>query len=109
MFEFQLVVRDRSFSYTVYTTWSVDKSDMSWLKTEKWRAIRGMALLALVFCLHFTAYNGLGSLQSSLNREEGMGVTTQALVYACFVISSFYIPRQVLHSNKILLFCRKLK
>ena len=59
-----------------------------------------MALLALVFCLHFTAYNGLGSLQSSLNREEGMGVTTQALGYALFVISSFYIPRQVFNWHK---------
>ena len=61
--------------------------------SERCRAVRGMSLLAVAFCLQFTAYNGLGNMQSSLNRQEGMGVITQAIIYGLLVVSCFYLPR----------------
>ena len=62
-------------------------------KAEKREAIKGMVILGVIWCLHFTGYNGLASLQGSLNRQDGMGVLTQGLTYAFIVVSSFYLPR----------------
>ncbi len=43
--------------------------------------------------LLFTSFDGLGRLQSSLHREEGMGVITQAVLYAVLVLSCMFIPK----------------
>ena len=39
------------------------------------------------------SFAGLGHLQSSLHREEGMGVITQAVLYAAVVFACMFTPK----------------
>ncbi|KAI5630871.1 ion channel regulatory protein UNC-93 domain-containing protein [Phthorimaea operculella] len=42
--------------------------------------------------VHFTAYTGAASLQSSINAEKGLGTASLAAVYAGLIISSIFLP-----------------
>jgi hypothetical protein len=40
----------------------------------------------------FSGFIGIQNLQSTLNNESGRGVISLAIIYGCFVISSFFAP-----------------
>ncbi len=63
------------------------------IKKEKKRIMKNILLISVCFLMVFTAFQGLSRLQSSLHREEGMGVTTQAVLYAALVLSCMFIPK----------------
>ena len=57
------------------------------------QVMKNVLVISLVFFLNFTAYGGLSKLQSSLHREEGMGVICQAVVYGTMCLSCLLLPK----------------
>ncbi|KAJ8009050.1 hypothetical protein DPEC_G00084810 [Dallia pectoralis] len=56
------------------------------------RNMKNVLVVSIGFLSLFTAYGGLQSLQSSLNAEEGMGVTSLSVIYASIIVSSMFLP-----------------
>ncbi|KAM3861461.1 protein unc-93 homolog A-like [Diretmus argenteus] len=52
---------------------------------------KNVLVVSMGFLCLFTAYQGLQTLQSSLNAEEGMGVASLSVIYASTVISSMFL------------------
>ncbi|GIY91126.1 UNC93-like protein [Caerostris darwini] len=59
----------------------------------KLRIIKNEFVICAGVLLLFTAYDGLTMLQSTMNHEQGIGVASQALSYACFCISAVLFPK----------------
>ena len=57
------------------------------------RIMKNVIVISLVFFLNFTAYSGLSRLQSSLHREDGMGVICQAVVYGTMCLACLFLPK----------------
>ena len=49
---------------------------------EKYRVYKNVLVICLAFLCQFTAFNGIGNLQSSINCEDGLGTATLASIYA---------------------------
>ena len=49
---------------------------------------KNLLLISLAFTLLFTAYNGLSTLQSSLNVKNNVGVNSLLITYAFLIVSS---------------------
>ncbi|XP_035208452.1 protein unc-93 homolog A-like [Stegodyphus dumicola] len=60
---------------------------------NKLRIIKNAVLLSVSFVFLFTAYNGISVLQSTMNQEELIGITSQAIIYACSCISCLSLPK----------------
>ncbi|KAI5633682.1 UNC93-like protein [Phthorimaea operculella] len=60
--------------------------------SERLRIIKNVIVIGLAFMVHFTAYTGAASLQSSINAEKGLGTASLAAVYAGLIISSIFLP-----------------
>ena len=67
---------------------------------EKYRVYKNVLVICLAFLCQFTAFNGIGNLQSSINCEDGLGTATLASIYAGLgkflselttVLSQFYL------------------
>ncbi|XP_066228971.1 protein unc-93 homolog A [Saccopteryx leptura] len=56
------------------------------------RSLRNVLVVSLGFLLLFTAYGGLQNLQSSLYREDGLGVTVLSALYGAVLLSSMLLP-----------------
>ncbi|KAM8963741.1 protein unc-93 homolog A isoform 3-T3 [Lycaon pictus] len=56
------------------------------------RSLKNVLVVSFGFLLLFTAYGGLQSLQSSLYREEGLGVTALSTLYGGVLLSSMFLP-----------------
>ncbi|GFX26278.1 UNC93-like protein [Trichonephila clavipes] len=63
---------------------------------SKKRIIKNLFVICVGVLLLFIAYDGLSMLQSTMNREEGIGVTSQAITYAGFCFSSILFPKYVI-------------
>lgn len=50
---------------------------------------KNLLLLSLAFVLLFTAYNGMVTLQSSLNAKNNVGVNSLIITYTFLIVSSF--------------------
>lgn len=59
----------------------------------KRKIIKNLLVICFGFVLLFTAYNGLSTLQSTLNQEQGIGVVSQAIIYAGFCVSALLLPK----------------
>lgn len=55
-------------------------------------AIRNTLVLSFAFLFVFTAYMAIQALQSSLNQEEGLGVTSLSTLYAFIILSGILSP-----------------
>nr|XP_023829357.1 protein unc-93 homolog A-like [Salvelinus alpinus] len=55
------------------------------------RNMKNILLVSIGFLSLFTAYGGLQSLQSSLNAEDGMGVTSLSVIYASIILSPMFL------------------
>ncbi|KAF8786180.1 protein unc-93 homolog A-like [Argiope bruennichi] len=60
---------------------------------SKLRIMKNIAVLGVGVHLLFFAYDGLSMLQSTMNREQGIGVISQATLYLCFCISAVLFPK----------------
>ena len=56
------------------------------------KILKNIWAISIAFFLNFTSYGGLSKLQSSLHRDEGMGVINFSIIYACMIISSIMLP-----------------
>ena len=57
------------------------------------RIMKNIVIMSFVFFMNFVAYMGLANLQSSLHIDEGMGTTTQSVLYATMAISCLFVPK----------------
>ena len=57
------------------------------------RILKNVVLLCVALMLLFGAFDGLGSIQSSLHSDEGMGVYTWSIMCGTVVVSSFLFPK----------------
>ncbi|CAH1802288.1 unnamed protein product [Owenia fusiformis] len=61
-------------------------------KRKQLKVWKNVLVVAVAFLMNFTAFQSLSNLQSSLNREEGLGVAGLSVVYAALVISCMFLP-----------------
>ena len=59
----------------------------------KRKIIKNLLIVCFGLVLLFIAYNGLSMLQSTLNQKQGIGVASQAIIYAGFCISALLLPK----------------
>jgi hypothetical protein len=53
--------------------------------------LKNLFILSFACMLQFSAFNSFANLQSSLNKEEGLGTTGLALLYGVLVLTSLFI------------------
>ena len=61
-------------------------------KMSKARIIKNLLVVSLGFLCLFTSFQSLSNLQSSLNKEDGLGVGGLATIYGALVISCMFLP-----------------
>ena len=61
-------------------------------KMSRLRIIKNLVVVSLGFLCLFTAFTSLSNLQSSLNKEEGLGVGGLATIYGALVVSCLFLP-----------------
>ncbi|XP_047503707.1 UNC93-like protein [Pieris napi] len=64
--------------------------------SETKRIVKNVVIIGLAFMVHFTAYGGAANLQSSINADEGLGMSSLAAVYAGFILSNIFLPTAVI-------------
>ncbi|KAL4235137.1 Protein unc-93 A [Mactra antiquata] len=60
-------------------------------KMSKVGVYRNLIVISVAFMLGFSAYNSFSSLQSSLNKDDGLGTTGLAISYAMMLLSSLLV------------------
>jgi hypothetical protein len=60
--------------------------------SEKWRIMKNIVVISLAFMVHFTAFQGAGNLQSSVNADEGLGTVSMATIYFSLILSNVFLP-----------------
>uniref|UniRef100_A0A1B0ETI9 Uncharacterized protein n=2 Tax=Lutzomyia longipalpis TaxID=7200 RepID=A0A1B0ETI9_LUTLO len=58
----------------------------------KWRILKNIAIISVAFLLQFTAFQGTGNLQSSINADGGLGTMSLSAVFGAIIISCIFIP-----------------
>ena len=59
---------------------------------SKFQMLKNLLVISFAFCFLFTAFQSLSNLQSTLNKEEGVGTGGLAILYASLVISCMFTP-----------------
>ncbi|CAF1370961.1 unnamed protein product [Adineta ricciae] len=60
------------------------------------RTLKNVLAISLAFLLQFTAFNGMGNLQSSLNTEANVGVNSLSIIYVFLIFSSIFLPHPLM-------------
>jgi amino acid transporter len=83
-----------------------DKNVKEYKPSEKWRIMKNIVVISLAFMVHFTAFQGAGNLQSSVNAVEGLGTASLATIYFSLILSNVFLPvvmiRSVVYNNVFL-------
>lgn len=58
----------------------------------KCQIIKNILVVSFGFLFLFTAFQSLSNLQSSLNREKGLGTVGLAIIYGSLVVSCMFLP-----------------
>jgi len=61
-------------------------------KAEKRRIYRNVFIISVAFLLLFVAFESMSKLQSSINVVGGLGVWSNAMVYASLILSCMFLP-----------------
>lgn len=61
-------------------------------KMTKFQIIKNLLVVSFAFLFLFTAFQSLSNLQSSLNREEGLGTVGLSVIYGALVFSCMFLP-----------------
>ena len=61
-------------------------------KMSKARIIKNLIVVSLGFLCLFTSFSSLSNLQSSLNKEDGLGTGGLATIYGALVLSCLFLP-----------------
>ncbi|XP_045191368.1 protein unc-93 homolog A-like [Mercenaria mercenaria] len=62
------------------------------VKMSKARIIKNLLVVSFGFLCLFTSFNSLANLQSSLNKEDGLGVGGLSIIYGALVVSCMFSP-----------------
>ena len=65
-------------------------------KKLRFRTYKNLLVLCVAFLLQFTAFGGIGNLQSSLNTEANVGVNSLSIIYAFLIFSSIFLPHPLI-------------
>ena len=63
---------------------------------QRRRVLKNVVLISVSFFFNFGSFAGLLRLQSTLNRDEGMGVITLSILYATLMISCLFLPKLII-------------
>ena len=74
----------------------IDRCSVEEVRLEKRKIMKNIYVISLAFLLIYH-YGGLFSLQSSLNRVEGMGVITSSVNMATMMLSCMFLPKIVIN------------
>ncbi|CAL1289357.1 unnamed protein product [Larinioides sclopetarius] len=66
------------------------------MEFSRLRIVKNLTIISSSFVLLFTAYNGLSMLQSTMNKINGVGTVSQAVVYISFGLSSLLLPNFII-------------
>jgi len=69
-----------------------DLTENYWFYSKR-RILKNVILLGFAFLLDTTPIIGLGRLQSSLHRVDGLGVIASSVLYGSLIISSMFLPK----------------
>jgi hypothetical protein len=69
-----------------------DSNGKEYKPSEKWRIMKNVVVISLAFMVHFTAFQGAGNLQSSVNAAEGLGTVSLATIYFSLILSNVFLP-----------------
>lgn len=61
-------------------------------KKEKRKIIKNVLVISFGFLFLFTAFQSLQNLQSSLNKDEGLGLASLCVIYAALILSCIFVP-----------------
>jgi len=62
------------------------------VRAEKKRIYRNVFIISVAFLLLFVAFESMSKLQSSINVVGGLGVWSNAMVYASLILSCMFLP-----------------
>jgi len=62
----------------------------------EFQILKNVGVIGLTFMCLFTAFQSLQNLQSTLNKDEGLGTGGLAIVYGSLVISCIFLPTFVI-------------
>jgi hypothetical protein len=63
---------------------------------EKGKLIKNFVAYNLASILVFASYDAVANMASSLNQNENLGTTSQALIYATQFLTSFILPQVII-------------
>jgi len=70
-----------------------EAKDLTYNSFSRRRILKNVVLLGFAFLLDTTPIIGLGRLQSSLHRVDGLGVIASSVLYGSLIISSMFLPK----------------
>jgi hypothetical protein len=69
-----------------------DNNGKEYKPSEKWRIMKNIVVISLAFMVHFTAFQGAGNLQCSVNAAEDLGTVSLATIYFSLILSNVFLP-----------------
>jgi hypothetical protein len=85
-------VRENVGSVEMFGETARSNNEYDYKPSEKWRIMKNIVVISLAFMVHFTAFQGAGNLQSSVNADEGLGVVSMATIYFSLILSNVFLP-----------------
>ena len=87
-------ITDREDSENIQKTEEGNAKDIKgeFKPSERWRIVKNIVVISLAFMVHFTAFQGAGNLQSSVNAAEGVGTASLATIYFALILSNVFLP-----------------
>lgn len=61
-------------------------------KMTKFQILKNLVVVSVGFMFLFTSFQSLTNLQSSLNKEDGLGTGGLSIVYGALIISCMFVP-----------------
>jgi len=79
-------------SLEVFEETASSDDEIDYKPSEKWRILKNIVVISFAFMVHFTAFQGAGNLQSSVNADEGLGTVSMATIYFALILSNVFLP-----------------
>lgn len=70
----------------------MDMEKQTTWKMTKIQIIKNLIIVSIGFLFLFTSFQSLSNLQSSLNREDGLGTIGLSVIYGALVLSCMFLP-----------------
>ncbi|XP_052818488.1 protein unc-93 homolog A-like [Mya arenaria] len=65
-------------------------------KVSKATTYRNLVVLSFAFTCNFTAFNSFSNVQSSINKEDGLGTTGLSLIYVVMILANLFLSPVIL-------------